>query len=251
MYSMKNNAIAILSFVIIGIAATVVAFGIVYSSYPNTPEVSDTTSNTTITELNSPTFVPASTFTSEQVKVIQEAVCDEPWRIDETVPERISFAYLQPSEPIYRIACGIGPPGLHFQQFYFTEDNPAILLENVNGSLQLFRVDSPQKAVEYAVHFGLVGYGDTGLIELIDKEDEYVEWSEQCTRIREQQDSTPTESPVRMPTVTSLEDQGYVVQVNYISMIGGTFEYAKFTVTREGVLEEVEDKNLGHCGFAI
>jgi hypothetical protein len=208
--------------------------------------------NATLDEFSLPTFIPTSIYAPEQVKVIQETVCGDPWMFDEIVPEQISFAYLQPKEPIYRIACSIQPAGLYFQHFYLLEDNTATRLGNAER-LQLFSIDSSEKAMDYVVYFGLVRNGETGLVELVDNEDEYLKWAEQCMGTEKQQENnTITESPVRIPLVASFDgNQSYVVQANFVDMASGLLQYVKFVVTNEGMLELVQNRSLGHCGFAI
>jgi hypothetical protein len=42
-----------------------------------------------------------------------------------------------------------------------------------------------------------------------------------------------------------------VVELNFVDNVGGSFEYHQYTVARNGTIELLEEKSLGHLGFAI
>jgi hypothetical protein len=189
-----------------------------------------------------PEFIPAQGFAAEQVRDIEKQVCGGVGRED-WVPQEVAFAYLEPKETVYRIPCGQGPSGHFYRSFYFSGAGPEIIDEYHPNAQSLFDIVSPEQAAEYVMYFDIVLSGEEGNKQFVVTEDQYDRWAEQCIK----DNST---SAVKELTATS-SGEGYVVELNFVDNVSGSFEYRQYLVTRNGTIELLAEKSLGRCGFAI
>lgn len=189
-----------------------------------------------------PEFIPAQGFTAEQVRDIERLICGGVGR-ENWLPQKVAFAYLEPRETMYRIPCGQGPPGYFYRSFYFSGAAPAIIDEYHPNAQSLFDINSPRQAAEYVIFFDVVLSGELGNKQFVITEDQYDRWAEQCVKDN-------NTSAVKELTMTN-SGENYAVLLNYVDNVSGSFEYRQYLVSRNGTIELLTEKSLGHCDFAI
>ncbi len=221
-------------------AVTIAGLAIYMSRGPL--EVAFQYNNTASGDFRLPEFIPVEGFTAEQIRDIERQVCGGVGRED-WGPQEVVFAYLEPKEKVYRIPCGQGPPGYFYRSFYFSGAGPAIIDEYRPNAQSLFDIVSPEQAAEYVMYFDIVLSGEQGNKEFVITGDQYDRWAEQCIR----DNSTYV---VKELTVTS-SGKDYMVQLNFVDDVDGSFEYRQYLVDRNGTIELLAEESLGHCGFAI
>lgn len=192
-------------------------------------------------------------FTPSQVSMIQENVCGEVVR-SEWVPEKVHFAYLQPTATIYRMPCSIGPAGLYYHYFYESSTDGITLIGLDNPNKQdpsLFRIDSPLQAAEYIILFPIIGNGDVGLYHLAFTDSEYNQLLERCGNENGAvEDNTPV---IKGMTISnSVDNKLYTIKINVLEDMGASMMYYEYSVTQEGLIERLDSLVVvGQCGYAI
>jgi hypothetical protein len=226
-------------------AATIIAAAIVLrilvNSSNNQPEVAEYNKSANSTDFMLPRFVLMSGLSAELVRDIRKEVCggigQEDW-----VPQEVFFAYLEPRDAMFRIPCGQGQSGHFFRTFYISGSVPTIIDEYHPNAQLLFDVASKEQAAEYVIYFSVVLAGEMSNKQFVITEDQYDEWAEQCN-------ANDTSVAKRLTITESRED--YIVDLNFIDRVSGSFEHRQYRVTRDGAITLLDEKSLGYCGIVI
>ncbi len=163
-------------YVLIGVAVIIAGTFLIYQTQSTKPmdqtALMQSNSNTNIaTDFESfkPMTLSEINVTMTEAKNLFEKVCPEPRNISYLDnPFKINFVYLEPKYPVFKIACGIGPPGIWHEYYAMSENNEVIPVDK-----DVFRIETPWQAVEYLAFTNHIGLGEPEIGKLIVSTEEY------------------------------------------------------------------------------